>query len=190
MTMLRRDGFHPSGFSRWTREHHDLDARKDKLSVTDNDFWFHKYVSRNERFTSPLSTWIEWIMLVEEKSYSANVPYSQRDTLSIVDALMRAASVKNGRRRGVPVKDWRQPSTKRIVRPLGVHVLRMSADRPDNSERMFWDSHPVTESELLELLRFERDPDYPSRMLDTRRHHARPFRERHPCFEFCSEQPG
>lgn len=176
-------------FSRWLRQHPDLDSRERRLSVTDSDQWVHRYLRRDERNAAPNTVGIEAVMLVEVKAYSANLPYAQNDTLSVVDGGMRAASVRNGRRYPVPVADIGRPGHKRLIRFFGVHALRMSADRPDLSGMLLWGTYSlgqsikfesITEAQLIELFRFDRDPDHPTKMLDTRRHHLRPARELHP----------
>lgn len=60
----------------------------------------------------------------------------------------------------------------RHVRCYGVHVLYMSGGCPDSSEAMKWDNHDINKQSLLDLLRFDLDPDAPSRKMDTRRHHV------------------
>lgn len=176
MTTSRRDGC-DSPFSDWVRKHPELDSHGSRLSVTDSDLWCHRFSLRNERRRSEATDVrdaVDCIMLVECKSFSASVRYAQRDTLTVIDALLRlACTTPSGRRRHVPIRDGRlQNRVDRMVRCFGVHLLELSADRPDNSDQILWDKrHLLTELELVEVLRFDRDPDSPSRILDTRRHH-------------------
>lgn len=198
MTTHRRDGADPSPFSKWVRGHPDLDSRERRLCITDSDQWVHNYLRRRERNVAPNALGIEAVMLVEVKGFGADLPYAQHDTLSLVDGLMRRASSRpnSNRRWTVPVPDIENPGIKRAVKTFGVHVLRMSGDRPDNSDRLLWGTYSmgqcikfddITEQQLLELFRFERDPDHPTKMLDTRRHHLRPEREMHPHLPFVSK---
>jgi len=176
-TGRRDDGGTP--FGRWLREHPDLDARTSDLSATDSDMWVHKFRLRDERGAKVA---IDHLMLIEVKCFQAQVPFSQADTLNVIDLVLRMATIKNGHRRQVQVPDRRtgRTSVKRSVRWLGLHVLQLSGDRPDNSDEITWDGkYVISKTELVELLKFDRDPDHPKRFLNTRRHHLRPIRERH-----------
>ena len=180
MTADRRDSA-GTPFGAWLREHPDLDARTNDLSATDCDMWIHKYRLRDEESKSRAA--IDHLMLVEVKCFNANLPYAQSDTLNVVDLLLRHATVQNGRRRPIKIDDRRtgRAGATRQVRWLGAHVLQLSADRPDNSDAIRWDGkHALNEQTLVEILRFNRDPDHHSQPLNTRRHHRRPSRENHP----------
>jgi hypothetical protein len=176
VTAPRRDG-NESPFSAWVREHPELESKGNKLSVTDSDLWCHRFSLRDERRrteAADIRDALDSIMLVEVKTFMADQSYAQRDTLTVIDALMRLACTnKNGKRKSVTIKDGRlQNRSMRRVRCFGVHLLELSSDRPDDSDQILWDKrHFLQEEHLIELLRFERDPDSPSRSLDTRRHH-------------------
>lgn len=179
MTAIRRDG-NETPFDSWIRNHPELDSRTESIGVTDSDKWIHKYRIRNE--SGRQEHGIDHLMLIEVKTHSKDVPFSQRDTLDVIDQLCRKSSVRdNGRRYSVAIRDRRagRSGMIRSVRWLGAHVLRMSGDRPDNSQIVLWDMRDVTEKELIEILRFDRDPDHIEKFLDTRRHHRRPFKEQH-----------
>lgn len=175
MTATRRDG-DETPFSQWLREHPELDSHVERLSATDCDMWVHRYSARDERAREAaldVRDAIDSIMLVEVKTHAKSVPYAQRDTLTVVDALLRmSCMLPSGRRKHVTISDGRlsNRSTRR-VRCFGVHLLVLSGARPDQSEEIRWDRSFLHETHLLELLRFERDPDFPSKSLDTRRHH-------------------
>jgi hypothetical protein len=185
MTTARRDG-KDTPFSAWVRQHPELESKGNKLSVTDSDLWCHRYSLRDERgrtHASDIRDAVDHIMLVEIKTFFAEQSYAQRDTLTVVDALLRLACVgPGGRRRPVKIKDGRlENRATRIVRCLGVHLLELSGDRPDSSEKILWDKrYFLHEEHLIELLRFERDPDSPTRLLETRRHHRPSVRQVHP----------
>lgn len=185
MTATRRDGLHQSGFLEWIRSVPGLDSRRYLISVTDSDVWIHRFSNRKETFVpgnigKPL---IEHIQLLEIKTFEADVPFAQRDTLSVIDLMLRKATVYNHKRRPISIPDTRfgRSGCKRHARWLGCHLVQLSGDRPDNSDRIIWDGkHQITVDHLIELLRFDRDPDHPERFLDTRRHHRRPFKESLP----------
>jgi len=182
MTASRRDGG-GTPFGDWLREHPDLDARTNDLSATDSDMWIHRYRLRDEAGNRHIA--VDHLMLVEVKCFQKDVPYSQADTLGIIDLLLRKATVKNGRRYPMKIPDRRagKPGVTRSVRWLGMHVLQLSGERPDKSDVLRWDGkYFLTEDVLVRLLRFDLDPDDPRALLNTRRHHRRPAREAHPVF--------
>src|SRR5690606_21636994 len=156
MTTRRRDG-NDTPLSDWIRSHPELDSIKERLCVTDSDYWIHQYRAHRDRSPSRM---VDNIMLVEAKEHMKEVEFAQRDTLFLVDQLLRRASVVNGRRRHVTLRSIR-PGEMRRVRCFGVHTLRLSNNRPDNSDVILWDHHRIDEQTLVELLRFFRDPDHP-----------------------------
>ncbi len=175
MTIIRRDSM-DSPFNAWIRAQQGLDSGEFQISVTDSDLWVHRYAKRNERASQGVATDIrkiqDHIMLVEIKAFCRKVPYAQRDTLNVVNELLRLATVTNNKRRAVKIPDRRTPGASRFVRCFGVHYLELSADRPDNSDQIIWDQKAeISEERLVEILRFDYDPDYPSKLMDTRRHH-------------------
>jgi hypothetical protein len=175
MTVRRRDG-RDTPFSAWVRDHPELESKGNKLSITDSDLWCHRYSLREEadrENATDIRDAVDNIMLVEIKTFSADQSYAQRDTLTVVDHLLRmACSAKDGKRRPVKIFDGRLENRRmRSVRCFGVHLLQLSGDRPDTSSTMLWDKRSfILEEHLIELLRFERDPDHPKIFLDTRRH--------------------
>lgn len=154
-------------FGRWIRSHPQLDSIQERLSVTDSDWWIHQYRARKEKVGEKM---LDNVMLVEVKTREGDVRFAQRDTLFLVDQVLRMSSVVNGRRRFVKCKSPEVGET-RYVRLFGVHVLKFSGDEPKNSNRIVWDNTIICEEILVELLKFERDPDSPQRYLETRLHH-------------------
>jgi hypothetical protein len=149
MTSPRRDGEHASPFCAWIRNHPDLDSNEICFSVQDNDLWMHRFSERKESKRVTIASVYEHLQLVEVKTFSAEMPFAQRDTFDVIDKIIRKASMRNGRRRPISVEDSRRPGCRRSVRWLGVHVLQMSNNRPDNSERMLWDGkYEVSEKTL------------------------------------------
>jgi hypothetical protein len=179
MTTPRRDAQETDPYFEWLRAEPALDSNRYNISVTNNDHWIHNFSSRVEKNGRYYP--YDSIILVEVKSFDKAVPFAQNDTIEVVDELLRTR-FRNGRRRMLPLKDKRpgRSGSSRKVLCYGTHVLRMSGSRPDRSESLYWDDKPVTFGELLEIYRFERDPDHPSRMIDMRRHHLRPATEQHP----------
>jgi len=163
------------------RKHPGLDSVRECISVQNTDVWVHRYSPRKEkrRKHPTVGELIDQIQHIEVKAFDAEEPFAQKDTFSVVDDLLRSTSIrKNGRRYAAKIKDRRKPGQKRFVRWLGHHVLQMSSDRPDSSDRLIWDGkHTITEDVLVQLLRFDRNPDHPDRFLDTRRHHVPPKKE-------------
>lgn len=182
MTTPRRDGKPQSPFFAWIRELPELDSVEYHLSIVDNDCWIHQFAPRRERGPTVKQV-VENLQLIEVKAFDAVMPFAQSDTLSVVDDLLRIKTgTRDGRRLARSIKDRRsgRPGGRRHVRWYGLHCLQMSADRPDTSDRLLWDGKEVDLPILIELLGFKRDPDKPSRFVDSRRHHLRPARETHP----------
>jgi hypothetical protein len=182
MTIIRRD-FGGSPFGAWLRDQTKLDSTEFCISITDIDHIIHRFSKRNEAQRTMVAHIVEHIQIVELKVFGADIPFAQRDTLQVLnDMLLKACGGTQGRRRPVRVPERRFGATAghRYARWLGVHLLQLSSDRPDRSDRIVWDGKDINEATLIELLQFDRDPMQPSRFLDTRRHHRRPFRETHP----------
>lgn len=189
MTIIRRDGMPKSAFEDWTRTVPGLDSKEYQLSITDNDCWVHQFAKRKEN-SAGIQQVIENLMLVEVKTFGAQQPFAQRDTLDVINRILRKSSVRpNGRRYAVKIADSRHPGCHRYVRWFGVHLLQLSSDRPDKSVEIIWNKLWISEQGLIEILRFERDPDHPAKALDTRRHHRRPFRETQPQLKLVLEGP-
>lgn len=175
MTIERRDG-RGTPFGSWLRSDPRLDSVSHLIAATDVDMWIHKYSPRAERRRDEnILDFLDLLMLVEVKTFNAELTYSQRDTLGLVDQYMRKPSVrKDGRRQTIKLNETRIAYLLRSKRPMrwyGIHLLQLSGDRPDNSDVILWDKNQIDESRLIGLLRFDFDPDYPSCRIDTRRHH-------------------
>lgn len=168
MTTEQRDGL-GSPFSQWIRAHPQLDSIKQRIGVTDCDYWIHQYRAHSDRVGTRA---LDQLMLVELKTYFKDLPPSQRDTLHLVNQVMRLGSVlPNGKRRYLRLNGV-NCGERRIVRCFGVHTLRLSRDRPDNSTSILWDGKVIDQATLVLILRYDRDPDYPQRLISDRRHHT------------------
>lgn len=156
-------------FGRWIRNNPDLDSRAG-YSVSDQDYWVH-------RFRTELGRDFQCLMLVEIKTMGAPLTEAQRDTLHLVNQVMR-------NRRATPTKDLKYQAGSGplkalslmsgryvVLRAWGMHVLTFSGLGPEDSEWMAWDSQPINAEQLTALLRFDLDPDTLA-PTDWRRHHA------------------
>lgn len=167
MTTIRRDSS-DSPFGNWIRHHPGLDSIHERLCVTDSDYWIHRYRAHKDKVGERA---VDSIMLVEVKTNLRDTPFAQRDTLQMINQLLRMVCVKpDGRRRFVTLHG--QPGEIRRVRCFGVHLLQLSGTRPDNSDKILWDRLYLTEDLLVEVLKFDRDPDHPMRQMELRRHHV------------------
>jgi hypothetical protein len=161
-------------FSRWIRENADLDSA-DGYSVSDQDYWIHKYK------TDDRGRDLQLMMMVEIKTLGKELSPAQRDTLSLANQVMR-------NRRQTPTKELRYqaghaPLKARSylagrdvqVRLFGIHVLTFSGLGPSDSTWMTWDRKQINEEQLTRILRFDLDPDTLA-PLELRVHHPDPKR--------------
>jgi hypothetical protein len=118
-------------------------------------------------------------MFVEVKTHGATLRPDQRDTLGLLSqALRNRRSNRHARRRGrhvrrhtPPAVAWSHLHGRDIaLRMLGGHLLELSGGSPADSDIIRWDGHLITEADLVQLLRFEVDPDkFPLQPMDWRR---------------------
>jgi len=161
-------------FSRWIRDNPDLESR-DGYSVSDQDYWIHKYKTDNRGRN------LQLMMMVEIKTLGGQLSEAQRDTLHLANQVMR-------NRRQTPTKELKHQAGSAPlmahsylagrtvqVRLFGIHVLRFSGLGPDDSAWMMWDRTQIDEDELTKILRFDLDPDT-LRPLELRVHHPDPNR--------------
>jgi len=172
MTVARRNPAEETSFGRWIRNHPGLDSIRQRLSVTDSDYWIHQYRAHHDQVGSRA---VDSIMLVELKTFGAELRYSQRDTLHLTNQLLRMVCVKaNGKRRFVRLRG--DTGEVRLVRCFGVQQLVLSSDEPTSSRKILWNGQVISEEMLVDLLRFDRDPDSPTKLMSAapRRHHTSP----------------
>ena len=172
-------------FERWMRNCSDLDSRRKGIVRFDLDVLLHKYLIHED---GKGSRDIQCLMFVEVKTRMAKPSDSQRDTLSMLNQVLR------NRRPNRHSKPYRQmDATVRKVRSTfldkdvtlkmyGGHLLQLSDTMPDNSGVMRWDNWKITKHHLIELLTFARDPDRPNQMIDHRRR-SRPWAKMPRLFE-------
>lgn len=163
MTTGYRNGFE-GPFEDWLRKKKELDSVVQRLSISNSDFWIHQYRSHHDRVGDRT---VDNIMLVEVKTEGADIPFAQRDTLILVNQLLRRSSDN----RYKILKDMK--GGRRLVQCFGVHLLQLSSDRPDNSAVIRWDRTVVDEDTLVRVIRFELNP-YTLEPRSERRHHTLP----------------
>lgn len=166
-----------SDFERWMRGCQELDSRSEGIVRFDLDVLLHKY--KNVQDNKGDRT-IQCMMFVEVKTHLAEPSDSQRDTLSLLNSVMRnrVRNIHSNPRKqmgGQPRKVYSQQRKAEVALFLfGGHLLRLSGTTPMNSEIIIWDNTQIDVQQLIELLKFERDPDRPLKKLDIRRR-SRPF---------------
>lgn len=159
-------------FGRWIRNNAALDSRSG-YSVTDQDYWIHAYKTCGSRE-------FQCLMLVEIKTMGQPLSPSQKDTLFIVNQLMRnrkgtPTTGKRVKQSGSGIASVYSSMLSRDVnlKALGMHVLTFSGLGPDDSDVITWDKKQIAVETLTQLLRFDLDPDT-LRPLDLRNHHRTP----------------
>lgn len=163
--------FHTSEtpFGRWIRENPQLDSGLG-YSVTDQDYWVHKFKTHEQGREFQL------IMGIEIKLRGADLSPAQRDSYYIVDQIMRnrrdTPTKKSRRQAGSgPMFVWSTIAGKEVyLRAYGMHVLTFSGLGPYDSEVILWDKKPVTLEVLTSIIAFDLDPDT-LKPIDLRSHH-------------------
>jgi hypothetical protein len=158
MTARRRDCISQPGFLGWLRDNDRLDSIKSGIVATDCDLWVHRYKTIERRDC-------QFLMLLEIKEHGKQIDRSQRDTLHIVNQLLR------NRRNKTKFQVADEPRVSKVfsvsanrhvnVCCFGVHSLIIHGDGRDASGcKLTWDSkHEITSQQLESLLLFELDPD-------------------------------
>jgi hypothetical protein len=164
-------------FERWFRGQKELDSRDTGIVRFDLDMLLHKYKvcidGKGDRD-------IQCMMFVEVKTFMAKPSMAQTDTLSMLGQVLRnrKQNIHSDPRKQVQYQT-RKVFSKLLnkdvtIKLFGAHLLQLERTNPDNSSVILWDYKPVTKQILMELLRFERDPDRIDLMIDHRRR-SRPF---------------
>lgn len=161
-------------FERWMREESLLDSSSGIVRF-DIDVLLHKYMTVEDGFGRRD---IQALMFVEVKTWGAKPTEAQRDTLHLLDQVLRnrrpnihAQRNKYNAKDHVPLAKCVSAMRHREVqlRMFGGHVLVFEREGPDDSSWIRWDKTEVTKDELIDLLAFARDPDDPRLLLDIRR---------------------
>lgn len=158
-------------FGRWIRNNPELESRNG-YCVVDQDYWIHKFkVYGNRQF--------QCIVGVEIKTMGATLSDAQKDTLHLINQLMRnrkvtpTSGVSFQAGTGITTVKSIVAKSDVIVRAFGIHVLRFSGLGPDDSDLIMWDKKEIDVDILTKILRFDLDPDS-LRPLDLRNHHQTP----------------
>jgi len=150
-----------TGFLGWVRNNPRLDSVIKGLTLVDSDAWFHRYRTYDDSIT-------QFIMLVEFKEWDADVTPSQRDTLHIVNQLLRNRRNKKPYWNAVEldgsprIASCYSTFNKKTVNVIcyGVHCLQMSGDGTYAQwSEIKWDRKTITYDQLEQLLLFNIDPD-------------------------------
>jgi hypothetical protein len=146
----------------WVRNHPELPSYSlnHGRTVNDVDFLIHQYKTEVDALGTRE---IQFMMHIETKSRNGRPDSSQLDTL-YKEHIMKKGTKRIGGKQ---------------VRHHGVSILSMSGLDPSESATLTWGRfqcdgsikyNQITESELISLMKFEKDPDTLLR-IDLRRHH-------------------
>lgn len=159
-------------FERWIRAQPDLDSVQTGLVRFDLDILLHRYKFLHD---GRGSRQVQALMFVEAKSYMAEPSASQRDTLNLLNQVLR------NRRQNIHQRPGRQIQHTLLSKAYstvmrqdidlwlrGGHLLQLEGTRPTPGERLLWDGREIDTSVLKGLFRFEIDADS-LRPIDMRR---------------------
>lgn len=171
-----------AGIMGWFRANPALDSREHGIVLLDSDAWVHRYKTISGNL-------YQYLMLVEIKEFGKDLSETQRDTLHIINQLLRnRRNIKQQWQAddGVPrISICRSLMNNKDIHVLcfGAHKLRIGGDGTFAQwQSISWDDKSISVEQLEQILRFELDPD----TLGTWDH--RPD-TRHKCVEFTvSEQ--
>lgn len=148
----------------WIRNHSQLQS-DDGIVISDSDKWVHRYAVRTK---GQLNRDVQYIMLVEIKTFARKESASQSDTLGIVNQLIRTVAWKFQRDSGrfttghphnvhLVFSSYSGRNVQTIS--YGKHTLCLSASTPEDSQWMTWDGKRISVDQLVLLLRFDLHPD-------------------------------
>lgn len=140
-------------FSKWLRRHDEngsgeLHQRKYHFSYSDKDGQFWQWKNTVFRY-----------FIVEQKLFDEIRKKSQEDAFKMFDAIGRYSDGK--RIDGYVIQYW------------GLHLLEIDGIDPDNSNKMLWNGQEIKLSELFQILRFERSPEFKNVMRNIGPNHWR-----------------
>lgn len=159
-------------FERWMRSNGELDSRRAGIVRFDLDILLHKYLHLVD---GKGTRDIQCIMFIEVKTFMAVPSQSQVDTLSMLNQVLR------NRRKNIhsnPRPQVEQQVTHAVSKIMnrkvrlklyGGHLLQLDGSCPETSSLILWDNKTISKPDLIELMRFERDPDRPHLKIDHRR---------------------
>jgi hypothetical protein len=160
-------------FSSWIRANPRLDSITCALTVNDIDLLLHKYMTWSDGHRSRI---VQAIMFVEVKTFGATMSPTQRDSLYILNQVLRnrrKSLHKNSIPEQISALDWVHSTIRKSrvrIKLLGGHCLQMQHETTEHGW-ILWDKKEVTYEQVEGLLSFDLDPDHPKRVLDLRPHH-------------------
>ena len=162
-----------TAFERWMRNNNHLDSVSESIVRFDLDLLLHRYKSPVD---GKGTREIQCMMFIEVKTFSAKISEAQKDTLGLLNQVLRnrKPNIHSKPRRQVSgqIRKAYSAMIKRDValHLYGGHLLQLSGACPETSDRMIWDNQYVIDQFCLtELLKFKRDPDRPELLIDLRR---------------------
>jgi len=159
-------------FERWMRSNKQLDSQNAGIVRFDLDILLHKY---KQCIDGKSTRDIQCMMFVEVKTFMAVPSQAQIDTLSILSDVMRNRKTNiNSKHRRQVGGQIRKAKSKLLgkevtIKLYGGHLLQLDGTSPENSSVLMWDYKPIDSLMLMQLLRFDRDPDRIEIMIDHRR---------------------
>jgi hypothetical protein len=142
----------------------DIDAESQRLIV-------HKYRDGGVRD-------VQTMLEIEVKTHGADLSFSQKDTLSMHNQVIRnrrnTPTKRSKRQTGNgPLKVWSECAKGMVwMRHFGIHILVFDGTCVANSETIKWDGRKITKDDLWNLLEFRIDPDT-FKPIEARSHHKR-----------------
>lgn len=161
-------------FEAWMRNHEKLDSRLEGIVRFDCDVLLHRYKTRppdkksQARAALGECRMVQCMMFIEVKSHLAELSDAQRDTLGLFSQVLKNQrtnihGLKGGRRalnHRAPLTVYSYHLGKRVqLRLYGGHLLQIEGDVPEAGKVIRWDNKPITLDQLVQLLRFEIEPD-------------------------------
>lgn len=147
-----------SALSQWFREN----LLQDGLNISDIDYTLHRYKIHGTRES-------HYTINLEVKIYGGELKKTQQETLQHYHEFMRSFNHRGRLAGGRFSGDGGVEKTRRVrsklsgkfveVTHLGIHLLQLSGDNPDNSEIILWNFRPVDRETLIKLLNIDIYPD-------------------------------
>jgi len=155
--------------SQWIRSHPELDSAKG-FAWMDKDLICHRFLTNHGRD-------FQCMMFVEFKTRGARLNDVQRDTMHMVNQMFRTDCTTPTKRardhsHQTPTRIHSVKAGRRIsAKAFGYHLVLLSGQTPDDSAEIWWDKTRIDRHRLIQLLRFDLNPDSLQPM-DWRIHHA------------------
>lgn len=175
MTTKWRSDESQLGFRGWVRNNPELDSSRNGLYMMDSDLWVHQFRRYEDAELGARD--VQCIMLVEFKEHGRACPAEQKDTMHIINQLLRNRRNTSDQFQADDARLVSAYSLKQkkmvTVWSFGVHSLVIHGGDGTYLQwrTLTWDGkHEIAAETLTGLLRFDIDPDTLGAM-DLRRHH-------------------